>query len=160
MRSDLELFDDGRTGPSPKVLLFKSCLKVALFFIFLVTGLSKLLTVFDFHLFEFQKYGLPTWALYTVGATEVLGAICILVPRTSLFASSVFSLVLFGATVTHLFSIEILRALFTGVLFSSTTWLTLNDQGSIDIELELDKNFSPESFEDLEDSKINRDKSA
>lgn len=160
MRSDLEPFDDGKTGPSPRVLLFRSCLKMSLFLIFLLTGLSKLLAVFGIPLFEFQKYGWPTWSLYTVGAAEVLGAICILVPKTSLFASSIFSLVLFGATVTHLFSVELLRALFTGVLFSLTTWLTLNDQGSIDIELELDKNFSPEVFEDLEDSKINRDKSA
>ncbi len=160
MRSDFDLSDEGGTGPSPRLLLFRLCLKIVLFCIFMTTGLSKLLSGFDIHFLEFQKYGWPVWGLYSVGAIEVFGAVCILIPNTSLFASSIFSLVLFGATFTHIFSLELLRALLTGVLFSSTTWLTLNDQGSIAIELELDKNFSPETFEEVEDSKIKREKSA
>jgi uncharacterized membrane protein YphA (DoxX/SURF4 family) len=160
MRLDLDLMDEGRTSTSNRYLEFRFWLKIALFCIFMTTGLSKLLSEFGIPILEFKKYGWPIWGLYTVGAFEVLGAICILMPKTTLFASSIFSLVLFGATFTHIFSVELLRALFTGLLFLSTTWLTLNDQSSFAIDLELDKNFSPEAFEKVDDSKINSDKSA
>ncbi len=160
MRLDLDMLNESGSGPTSGQLVFRHCLRVVLACIFMTTGLSKLLSVFDIHLLAFQTYGWPTWGLCTVGLVEVLGAICILIPNTTLFASSIFSLVLFGATFTHIFSLELLRALLTGALFSSTTWLTLNDQGSIAIELELDKNFSPEAFEKVEDSKLNQEKSA
>jgi uncharacterized membrane protein YphA (DoxX/SURF4 family) len=148
--------DIGGKEPNLLGLLFR----IVLFIVFMATGLSKLLAGSGIRVIEFSSFGWPSWSLYVVGAFEILGSFLILLPKTTAIASSIFCLVLLGATGTHLFMGEFLRAFFTGTLFTITAWLTLNDPSSVSIELELDKDFDSEHFKDVEDTTQSHDKSA
>jgi uncharacterized membrane protein YphA (DoxX/SURF4 family) len=135
-------------------------LRIILFIVFMATGLSKLLVGSGITVIEFSGFGWPSWLLYVVGTFEIVGSFLILLPKTTVIASSIFCIVLLGATGTHIFMGELLRAVFTGTLFAITAWLTLNDPSSVSIELELDKDFDSEHFKDVEDTTHSHDKSA
>jgi len=127
--------------------------KTFLFTIFIVTGASKLMAGQLTKVIDFQTYGVPSWAMLGLGTLEICAATLILIPRTSLMASSLLCLVLLGATGTNLFTGEILRALVTSLLFGVCLWLTLNDSFSGVIDLELDKDFRDEQFAATDDSR-------
>jgi len=51
---------------------------------------------------SFEAWGYPVWFRYLIGASEVAGALGLLVPRLAPFAASGLVLVMGGAAVTHL----------------------------------------------------------
>ena len=68
---------------------------------FLPTALFKLTDFFlavDF----FTKWGIPPWMMHFIGASELAGAIGLLVPRTRPAAAFALFLLMIGGLVTHL----------------------------------------------------------
>ena len=69
--------------------------------LYLFTGGTKLAGM-QMAVEEFARYGYPDWFRLVVGAAEVTGAVLLLVPRAALYGAIMLSVVMIGATVTHL----------------------------------------------------------
>src|SRR2546430_10636559 len=69
--------------------------------LYLFTGGTKLAGM-QMAVEEFARYGYPDWFRLAVGAAEVTGAVLLLVPRAALYGAIMLSVVMIGATVTHL----------------------------------------------------------
>jgi uncharacterized membrane protein YphA (DoxX/SURF4 family) len=63
------------------------------------------------HPANFAHWGLPVWAMYGVGAWEVLGAIALLVPRTTALGALWLIANMVGAVITRFHSAEYREAL-------------------------------------------------
>ena len=70
--------------------------------LFLMAGGSKLAGA-EQHVKGFAHWGYPDWFRLVVGAVEVACAILLLIPRAAFFGASALTLVMAGATYTHLF---------------------------------------------------------
>ena len=68
---------------------------------FLPTAFFKL-TDFFLAVQFFTKWGIPTWMMHFIGASELAGAIGLLLPRTRLAAAFALFLLMIGGLVTHL----------------------------------------------------------
>ena len=68
---------------------------------FLPTAFFKL-TDFFLAVQFFTKWGIPLWMMHFIGASELAGAIGLLVPRTRPAAAFALSLLMIGGLVTHL----------------------------------------------------------
>ena len=68
---------------------------------FLPTALFKL-TDFFLAVQFFTKWGIPLWMMHFIGASELAGAIGLLVPRTRPAAAFALLLMMVGGLVTHL----------------------------------------------------------
>ena len=60
---------------------------------------------------HFATWGIPAWMMHVIGASELTGAIGLLVPRTRLAASFALLLLMIGGLLTHLTYGEYLFAL-------------------------------------------------
>ncbi len=54
----------------------------------------------------FAKIGIGQWFRYFIGGLEILGAIALLIPKTSAMAATFLALIMAGAVVTHLFIVR------------------------------------------------------
>jgi uncharacterized membrane protein YphA (DoxX/SURF4 family) len=90
---------------------------IALAALFLATGIPKLLGAEGWGR-HFSRWGYPDWLRLVVGATEVVSAALLLVPRFARLGAGAIAVVMAGATYTHLAraSGEAGRAVFTVVL--------------------------------------------
>lgn len=70
-------------------------------FVILAAGLPKIWGGHDWSQ-NFELWGYPPWFRVIVGWVEVLGAILLVVPRTSLFAAGVLAVTMAGAAYTQL----------------------------------------------------------
>lgn len=86
-----------------------------------VAGIPKILGPEEM-LQAWDKWGLPYWLMYVVGAGEILVALTIFIPQTRKYSIMLLGVLMIGAAVTHVMNDEIsqvvspLIALFMGVL--------------------------------------------
>jgi putative oxidoreductase len=76
---------------------------------------------------QFVLWGYPAWFRIPVGLAEVAGAIAPLVPRVRFYAAAGLTLLMLGATATHLWSDEAMYApipLVLAVLAATVAWLS------------------------------------
>ena len=78
---------------------------VILALIFFASGAAKLAGL-DFEIEAFQRWGYPLWFMYATGAFEVLGAILLVVSRTSAAAAATLAAFMVGALGTHVMHAE------------------------------------------------------
>jgi len=71
--------------------------------LFLFFGASKFSPRVVYWIALFDKIGIGQWFRYFAGSLEVLGAILLLIPRTSGIAAVLLAFTMAGAVVTHLF---------------------------------------------------------
>src|SRR5580765_5059571 len=76
-------------------------LAVLLSLMFLPTAFFKL-TNFFLAVEFFTKWGIPIWMMHFIGASELAGAIGLLMPRTRLAAAFALFLLMIGGFVTHI----------------------------------------------------------
>lgn len=74
---------------------------VVVAFIILGAGLPKVMGGQDWSR-NFEVWGYPGWFRVIVGWVEVLGAVLLVIPRTSLFAAGALAVTMTGATYTQL----------------------------------------------------------
>jgi putative oxidoreductase len=75
-------------------------LSVLLALMFLGAGIPKLLSTPDV-VTGFAKYGYPSWFHLLIGATEVVAAVLLLVPRVAWLGASAVAVIMVGAAYTH-----------------------------------------------------------
>ncbi len=68
---------------------------------FLGAGAAKL-TSQPMMVAQFALFGLPSWFLYVTGAIEVVSAILLLIPRTTVVGAGLITCVMIGALIAHL----------------------------------------------------------
>jgi putative oxidoreductase len=56
----------------------------------------------EFIVRQFDLIGLGQWLRYATGSIETIGAICLVIPRASVFGALLLSCVMVGATLAHL----------------------------------------------------------
>jgi putative oxidoreductase len=71
--------------------------------LFLYSGADKWNPHAVFWIELFDKLRIGQWFRYFTGALEIIGAILLLIPRTSGIAAALLALIMAGAVVTHLF---------------------------------------------------------
>lgn len=75
---------------------------------------------------QFEAWGYPAWARWIVGATEVLAAVAVTVPRTRFYGAAVLAATMAGAVLTHLANAEWLGTLVPvalGALAALVAWM-------------------------------------
>jgi putative oxidoreductase len=72
---------------------------------FLAGGGMKLAGL-EMHQQNFARWGFPGWAMYAVGLTEVVGAILLLIPKTSGLGAAIIGVTMIGAIGTHVMTGE------------------------------------------------------
>ncbi len=77
----------------------------ALALVFFASGAAKLAGL-AFEIEAFQRWGYPLWFMYATGAFEVLGAIALLIPRSSAPAAATLAALMVGAVGTHVVHAE------------------------------------------------------
>jgi hypothetical protein len=85
-------------------------LSTLLSLMFLVPASFKLLNV-SIALEHFTTWGIPFWMMHVIGASELAGAVGLIVPRTRLAAAFALFLLMIGGLATHLTHGEYLFAL-------------------------------------------------
>jgi uncharacterized membrane protein YphA (DoxX/SURF4 family) len=76
----------------------------------------------------FDKIGIGQWFRYLTGGLEIIGAIALLVPRSSVFGALLLSCIMVGAVITHVFVVggNPVPAIVLLVLTGSIAWLRLS----------------------------------
>ncbi len=100
-------------------------LSVLLAALLLFTGMTKLtgtkLVEASLH------FGYPVWFFYLIGIIEVIGAICLLIPRVATEVGSFLILIMLGALISHLRAGDGFRVLFPALAallaLGAVTWL-------------------------------------
>jgi uncharacterized membrane protein YphA (DoxX/SURF4 family) len=72
---------------------------------FVMAGGAKLLGQ-EAQIDSFFRWGYPLWFLYLIGAIELMGGICLLIPQIRFFAVLVLGITMVGAFMTHLLAGE------------------------------------------------------
>ncbi len=90
-------------------------LQVLLAALFLMSCMTKL-TSHPGAVAMFENYGYPDNFYLLVGAIELLGAICLLIPKVAGYGASALIVIMIGASLTHLVNDEVPQVLFTGTL--------------------------------------------
>jgi putative oxidoreductase len=80
---------------------FKTVPSLLLGIFFIMAGGKKLLGQ-EAQIDSFFRWGYPLWFLYLIGAIELVGGICLLIPQVRFFAVLVLSVTMVGAFLTHL----------------------------------------------------------
>ncbi|MFQ5779042.1 MAG: DoxX family protein, partial [Terriglobia bacterium] len=91
-------------------------LQILLAALFVMSALAKLTSNPEM-VERFRQWGYPDNFYYLVGATELLGAIGLLIPRVAAYGASALMVIMVGASLTHLLHEETSRVAFTGVIF-------------------------------------------
>ena len=92
---------------------------------FLPTAFFKL-TDFFLAVEFFTKWGIPLWLMHFIGASELAGAIGLLVPRTRPAAAFALFLLMIGGLVTHLTHGEYFFAVMP-VIYGAVLYLLMKD---------------------------------
>jgi hypothetical protein len=92
---------------------------------FLVPACFKLLNV-SIALEHFTTWGIPFWMMHIIGASELAGAVGLLVPRTRLAAAFALFLLMIGGLLTHLTHGEYLFALMP-IAYGGGLYLLVKD---------------------------------
>jgi uncharacterized membrane protein YphA (DoxX/SURF4 family) len=92
---------------------------------FLPTALFKL-TDFFLAVEFFTKWGIPLWMMHFIGASELAGAIGLLLPRTRLSAAFALFLLMIGGLVTHLTHGEYVFAIMP-VMYGAGLYILMKD---------------------------------
>jgi uncharacterized membrane protein YphA (DoxX/SURF4 family) len=100
-------------------------LAVLMCVMFLPTALFKL-TNFFLAVQFFTKWGIPLWMMHFIGASELAGAIGLLVPRTRPAAAFALSLLMIGGLVTHLTHGEYFFAVMP-IIYGAALYLLMKD---------------------------------
>lgn len=69
----------------------------------------------------FIDWGYPAWFAYVVGVVEAVGAIALLVPRSTKWAVYLLTVVMVGAAITHIVNAEYLGVLRPAI-FTALMW--------------------------------------
>jgi len=84
---------------------------------YLFAGVTKLAGM-QMHVVAFAHWGYAPWFMYVVGAWEVVGAILLVIPKTSTFAAALMAVNMAGAVYTTAIRVnEPNTAIVPGVLF-------------------------------------------
>ncbi|MFN2399944.1 MAG: DoxX family protein [Gemmatimonadaceae bacterium] len=70
--------------------------------VFLIVGIPKLIGGESHWVDAFAMMGYPSWLRVLVGLAETVGALCLLIPGTAVFAATVLALLMVGATYAQL----------------------------------------------------------
>lgn len=74
-----------------------------------------------------QHFGYPIWFFYLIGLLEVVGAICLLIPRIAAEVGSFLIIIMLGALISHIRAgdgfMGLLPALLTLLSLGGVTWL-------------------------------------
>lgn len=99
-------------------------LAVLLAFVFLTVGGIKLMGK-PIAVQEFAQVGLGQWFRYFTGTLEVIGAVCVLIPKVSRWGALLLILVMIGALVAHFTVLHTspLAAVIMLVLAALTAWV-------------------------------------
>ena len=92
---------------------------------FLVPASFKLFNV-SIAVEHFTTWGIPFWMMHVIGASELVGAIGLLVPRTRLAAAYALFPLMIGGLLTHLTHGEYLFALMP-IAYGSGLYLVMKD---------------------------------
>jgi uncharacterized membrane protein YphA (DoxX/SURF4 family) len=68
---------------------------------FIMSGIQKLLGA-EQMVILFRDLGYPVWFRFAVGTIEVIGAVLLLIPRTSLYSASGLCVLMAGAVISEL----------------------------------------------------------
>lgn len=68
---------------------------------FLMAAVPKLAGV-EMQIEMFEKIGMGQWLRYVTGAVEVIGAVLMVIPRSTFIGASLLALTMVGAIATHL----------------------------------------------------------
>ena len=79
----------------------RQMLSALLSMMFVVPASFKLLNV-SIAVEHFTTWGIPFWMMHVIGASELAGAVGLLVPRTRLAAAFALFLLMIGGLLTHL----------------------------------------------------------
>jgi len=100
-------------------------LSALLSLMFLVPASFKLLNV-SIAVEHFTTWGIPFWMMHVIGASELAGAIGLLVPRTRVAAAFALFLLMIGGLMTHLTYGEYLFALMP-IAYAGGLFLLMKD---------------------------------
>jgi uncharacterized membrane protein YphA (DoxX/SURF4 family) len=89
--------------------------------IFFASGGAKLLSL-PFEIAAFARWGYPIEFMYFTGVVEFVGAIGLLIPRLSSFASVCLALLMLGAIGTHLVHKEWLMLAIASAIALAAFW--------------------------------------
>jgi uncharacterized membrane protein YphA (DoxX/SURF4 family) len=103
----------------------RQTLSALLSVMFLVPASFKLLNV-SIALEHFTAWGIPFWMMHIIGASELAGAIGLLLPRTRLAAAYALLLLMIGGFLTHLTHGEYLFSLMP-IVYGGGLYLLMKD---------------------------------
>lgn len=97
--------------------------RVAMAALFLMAGSQKLMGA-PMMLESFAKYGLGDWFRYFTGSVEVVGAILLLIPRTSFYAALLLLCVLIGAFIAQTMVLhgDVIHVLVFALVVGALAW--------------------------------------
>ncbi len=81
--------------------IIKTALWIVLGGMFIMAGGAKLMGEHS-QVEHFAQWGYPIWFLYLTGVIEVLGGICLFIPKAQFYGIVVLSVTMVGAALTHL----------------------------------------------------------
>ncbi|MEX0828805.1 MAG: DoxX family protein [Nitrospirales bacterium] len=81
--------------------LIKTGLWILLGGMFIMAGGAKLMGN-PSQVEHFSQWGYPLWFLYLTGVIEVVGGICLFIPKAQFYGIVVLSITMVGAALTHL----------------------------------------------------------
>ena len=97
--------------------------KWVLVIIFILSGVAKLAGL-DFEKEAFTRWGYPIWFMYMTGLAETVGAVALLIPRVSMYASAGLFFMMLGAVTTHIIFAEIPMLIIASTVAALLAWLT------------------------------------
>ncbi len=81
--------------------IIKTALWIVLGGMFIVAGGAKLMGEHS-QVEHFALWGYPIWFLYLTGVIEVVGGLCLFIPKAQFYGIVVLSITMVGAALTHL----------------------------------------------------------
>jgi putative oxidoreductase len=85
--------------------VISTVLGVVLGIFFIAAGGAKLMGS-ESQVEHFAQWGYPIWFLYLTGIIEVVGGLCLFIPKTQWYGMVVLSITMVGAALTHLMAGE------------------------------------------------------
>jgi putative oxidoreductase len=85
--------------------IIKTALWVVLGVMFIMAGGAKLMGQHS-QVEHFAQWGYPLWFLYVIGLVEVVGGMCLFIPKAQYYGIVVLSFTMLGAAMTHFMANE------------------------------------------------------
>jgi uncharacterized membrane protein YphA (DoxX/SURF4 family) len=92
-------------------------------FVFVASGLAKLAGA-EMVVQQFQGWGYPRWFVDVVGIGEVVGGLLLLVPSVRVLGALALTIIMIGATGTHIMAGEWASVALPVVLLALLVWIT------------------------------------